>query len=131
MAKAANMATNERALNGWSKDHIQHLLMVSDKAVMRGLLQIYARQTESEQRAGSTSIDNGVGFAGADGEFLSNIAEKLKRYANGCLTEGQMRAVRPKMLKYWRQLLEIAATCATGPTFPQPAPQPKRKKKNE
>ena len=129
MAKAANMATATRANNGWTKDHIQFLLVRSDKALQRGLLQIYARQTESEKSQGSTTEDNGVGFSGRDGEFLSTVAVQLKRFPNGCLTENQIKYVRPLMLKYWRQLLEVAATSPSGPSFPQPAPQPKRTKK--
>ena len=129
MAKAANMATAHRAVNGWTKDHIQHLLVMSDKALHRGLLQIYARQTESEKSQGSTNEDNGVGFGGRDGEFLSAIAVQLKRFPNSCMTANQIKYVRPMMLKYWRQLLEIAALSPSGPTFPQPAPQPKKTRK--
>ena len=123
MAKA-NMATAERALNGWTKDHIQHILMTSDKALERGLLQIYSRQTADEQRSKETKEDNGVGFSGQDGEFLSDVASRVLKGQR--LTENQIRIVRPKMLKYWRQLLEVAATSAKGPNFPKPAPQPKR-----
>lgn len=128
MAKAANMATAERALNGWTKDHIQHMLMTSNAALERGLLQIYSRQTADEQRSKETKEDNGVGFSGQDGAFLSDVASRVLRGQK--LTENQIRIVRPKMLKYWRQLLEVAATKPTGPNFPKPAPQPKRQSKS-
>jgi hypothetical protein len=92
--------------NGWTKDSIQSLLATSDRAVERALVQIYHRQTLDEKKAGDTSEHNGVGFTGIDGEFLSDVAAKCIKY-NG-LTAGQLKAVRPKMMKYWKQLMEIA-----------------------
>lgn len=115
---APGMATQQKALNGWTKDAIQHLLRTNDKAVGRALLQIYARQTQAEQRCKDTQEDNGVGFTGVDGQFLSDVAERYKKYP--MLTPKQMAIVRPKMLKYWKQLLAIAAMSPTGPNFEVP-----------
>ena len=114
--------TQTRAKNGWSKEHIQHLLLTNDNAVGRALLQIYARQTEAEQRHKNTEEDNGVGFSGVDGQFLSDVAERYKRYPK--LSEKQLAIVRRKMLKYWKQLLAIAATSQKGPNFEVPAKKP-------
>lgn len=107
--------TATRAANGWSKDHIQFLLQTNNKAVERALLQIYARQTAYEKRANDTQLHNGVGFTAYDGEFLSEMAVKCERY-NG-LTERQLAVVRRKMMKYWKQLLEIAAQSPNPPNF--------------
>jgi hypothetical protein len=121
--------TATRAANGWTKEHIQHLLLNSDKAVGRALLQIYARQTEDEQRSKDTRHHNSMGFSGVDGEFLSDIAERYKRY--NTLTEKQLAIVRRKMLKYWKQLLEIASANEKGPAFEVPAKAKKPETANQ
>lgn len=108
--------------NGWSKDHIQFLIATNDRAVERALIQIYHRQTRGEQDSKQTREHNSVGFTAFDGDFLSDVAEKCIKY-NG-LTAGQLAAVRPKMMKYWAQLLEIAAEATVSPKFEKPAPQP-------
>jgi hypothetical protein len=114
--------------NGWTKEHIQHLLSKSHLAVERAVVQIYHRQTEDEQSYNSTSESNGIGFTGCDAPFLSKIAANCIQY-NG-LTEKQVAAIRPKMLKYWRQLLEIAAESEKTPNFSAPeAPKKARKTK--
>lgn len=122
MEKKMAKITTTIAANGWSKEHLQHLLATNDRAVERALIQIYNRQTRSEQVSMHTSEHNSVGFTAFDGEFLSNVAEKCIKFHG--LTPGQLVAVRPKMMKYWKQLLEIAAESTKSPTFPRPAPQP-------
>lgn len=93
--------------NGWTKEKIIHLIDTNDKAVVRALVQIYQRQTADEQSAHTTMHHNGVGFGAMDATFLSDIARKAQKYQ---LSERQIAAVRKLIRKYWRQLLEIAAT---------------------
>ena len=120
------MITRTKAANLWTKEHIQHLLMTNDRAVERALIQIYHRQTLDEQTQLTTKEHNSVGFTGFDGEFMSSIAVKCLQY--GRMTPRQMEVVRPRMMKYWKQLLEIASASTNAPKFDRPAAQPKKPK---
>jgi hypothetical protein len=91
----------------WTKERVQELLKVSDKAVARAILALYSRQTASEQAGEQTDVENGVGFNKIDAPFLSSIAKALPRY-NNHMTERQLRTARKMLPKYWRQLCEIA-----------------------
>lgn len=44
--------------------HIAALLQKNDKAVERGILAIYAKQTSDEKSEGTTKYNNNVGFCG-------------------------------------------------------------------
>lgn len=90
----------------WSKAEIRNKLETDNKWLIRGLLAIYARQTEDERNAAVTKHDNGVGFNGVDSSFLSNMAQFYK--INGFLTTNQMKATRKAMLKYAEQLTKIS-----------------------
>lgn len=90
----------------WDKEAINALLDRSDKAVMKALLQLYARQTESERQMQTTTDANGVGFNYRDAEVLCDIAKRVRQW--GRLTPKQTELVRGRIKKYWRQLAEIA-----------------------
>lgn len=72
----------------------------------RGLLTIYSFQTSDEQLDGYTEENNGVGFTGIDSEFLSSLAENLKKY--GKLSEKQTNCLFKLMPKYANQLFNIS-----------------------
>ena len=72
----------------------------------RGLLAVYKYQTEAEKATDSVSEDNGVGFAGTDGEFLSSLAKQLVN--RGSLSPKQMTYLHKKMPKYAKQLWKAA-----------------------
>lgn len=112
------MARQKKTYNGWTKEHIQYLLLSNNRAVGRALIQIYNRQTAYEQRSEEAQVHNGVGFTAFDAEFLTSVAKGYLQY--GQLTERQMPIVRKKMLKYWKQLLDIAAESGKMPTFDPP-----------
>lgn len=122
-------STKTRAANGWTKEHIQHLIQTNDRAVERALIQIYNRQTADEQRCSTTNRENSVGFTAFDAEYLTAIAKQC--IENHGLTGGQIHRIRPKMMKYWRQLLEIAAGHPTSPTIQQPAPAAKKARSSQ
>ena len=109
--------------NGWDKDQIIHMLETNDKAVARALIRIYERQTSSEQAEHTARENNNRGFNKADAPALTSIAQKLLHY--GSLTPNQLKYVRRRITKYWRQLLEIAAT---HPKQGTPAPQPQQRR---
>ncbi|RWI35518.1 hypothetical protein [Mesorhizobium sp.] len=91
----------------WTKETIQELIRTNDKAVAKAILALYARQTESERSTEHTQVENGMGFNRLDAPFLTSIAKALPRYGNH-MTPRQIAKARPMLLKYWRQLLEIA-----------------------
>lgn len=98
----------------WKKAEIQELLSVSDLAVCRAILRIYEAQTEHEKSCKTTQEDNGVGFSAFDAEILSSFAEQLakkKQYGIPLsLTPKQMPLARKRVKKYWKQLMNHAAS---------------------
>lgn len=97
----------------WNKDLIQNLLKTNDFAVERGILAIHAFQTADEQSAGVTSHDNNIGFNGVDAPFLSSLAvqimqNKYNKPNGNRLSPKQMVAARKAIMKYWKQLAQVA-----------------------
>lgn len=90
----------------WTKEMVQELLERNDEALARAVIQIYQRQTTTEQSSQQTKDHNGIGFTAFDAPFLSAIAVSLPRYQNK-FTKRQKDKVRPMMKKYWKQLLQI------------------------
>ena len=88
-------------------ERIRELLKSNDKAVMRGVVAIYKRQTEEEKCYESTREENGVGFSAFDATFLTSIAKQV--IAGYQLSPKQLAIARNKILRYTRQLAEIAA----------------------
>jgi len=89
-----------------SKESIQALLLSNDKALARGIVAIYKRQTQAEQAVGATKEDNGVGFTGVDASILSSFATQVLK--GWTLSIKQKVIARKKMPKYWKQLAEVA-----------------------
>lgn len=100
------------AVSKWNRDSIQAMLLKSDKAVCRAVTAIFNNQTPEEQSAGYTVENNSVGFNGVDAEWMSAMAVNIAQF--GKLTPKQMVITRPKILKYWRQLVDIAARNEKG-----------------
>ena len=75
---------------------------------VRGLLAVYQYQTEAEKSVGGVVEDNGVGFAGVDGEFLSSLARQYRQ--RGSLSAKQMAFLYKKMPKYAKQLWKAAGS---------------------
>lgn len=94
-------------LKVWTKESIQELLGRSNLAVERAIVAIYKRQTQEEQVSGGTKERNGMGFGAYDSEYLTRVAQGIL----GGTGPGKWyieKFLRPKVLKYWRQLAEIA-----------------------
>ncbi|QDJ96237.1 hypothetical protein Xoosp13_50 [Xanthomonas phage Xoo-sp13] len=90
----------------WTKEEIHAKLKTDDKWLIRGLLAIYARQTDEEQNADVTKESNGIGFNAFDATILSDMAKQYKRTA--FLSKRQIAIVRKCMLKYSGQLYRIS-----------------------
>jgi len=76
--------------------------------IYRMLQALYARQTGFEQEIEATTENNGIGFNGADSHFLSSVAKNSRPYGN--LTSKQCEHVARRLIKYARQLEDIALT---------------------
>lgn len=90
----------------WTKQTIADRIASDDRALERGILAIYARQTADEQATEATRHRNGAGFTGADAELLSSFAKQIQRGRR--LTAKQLPYARRKMAKYAGQLLRVA-----------------------
>jgi hypothetical protein len=64
---------------------------------------IMSKQTSREIYVGSTIEYNEIGLSGFDGHFISDIYRKIQE--GGHLTEGQAKASRRVLRKYWKQYL--------------------------
>ena len=80
----------------------------SDAAwALKALVRIFKEnQTSAEQATESVDVDNGIGFTGTDGKFLSSLAKQF--ISRGSLSEKQMTFVFKKMPKYSRQVIEMS-----------------------
>jgi hypothetical protein len=94
----------------WTPEEIKDVLQRTDKAaeafVGRAVYALFERQTSEEQNADMTVHQNGVGFSGCDAEILSSFAKFWKKA--GFLTPKQATIARKKLVKYRKQLAEIA-----------------------
>jgi hypothetical protein len=72
---------------------------------LRGLMRIYAEQTESEKEYGVTAFHNGRGFTGVDADILTSFAKRFEW--KGSLTGPQMAVLFDKMPKYATQLYRL------------------------
>lgn len=88
-------------------DEIREKLRSDWRWQQRGILALYAKQTQGEQNAGMTYKHNGVGFNSADGEILSSFARQLQR-GKARLTNRQLAIASKKLPKYAKQLHRIA-----------------------
>ncbi|ATS92371.1 hypothetical protein DLP05_115 [Stenotrophomonas phage vB_SmaS_DLP_5] len=89
-----------------AKEEIQALLDSNDRAVYRAIILINDRQTASEKAHNAAEEENGEGWSKFDAEFMSNMAHAIRQY--GKLTERQMEFARPKIKRYWKQLMIIS-----------------------
>lgn len=94
-----------KAVQQWDRSSIQELLLTSDKAVARALLQLLERQTPGEQSSFSTQVANDRGFTAADAPTLTKLARRVQR--NISLSPAELALARHRLLKYHRQLLEV------------------------
>lgn len=74
---------------------------------------IMSKQTSSEIMRGDTIEVNEIGLSGYDGRFISDIYNRIQSGSH--LTEGQAKACRRVLRKYWKQYLGMMnPTVKTG-----------------
>lgn len=88
------------------REKIKALLKESDKAVVRAVVAIYRRQTFEEQASQITKEHNHQGFCANDASIMSMYAQQILKY--GGLSEQQTKIARERMMRYSKQLAEIA-----------------------
>jgi len=96
----------------WTRQDVENLLMASDKAVGKALVQLFDRQTTEEQMTDSTRNHNCRGFTPLDAEIFSSFAKRV--IGGRPLTTRQLACCRKpfrksttKLGKYANQLLEV------------------------
>ena len=98
----------------WTKDEVRSLLERSDEAVWKGIVAIDNRQTMSERMTGDAVVHNRRGFGKYDAAFGGKMANLVRQWQRGestfanPLSYPQTLATRKLLLKYTRQLAEIA-----------------------
>ena len=90
----------------YTKEYITAKLATDDRGLVRGLLAIYARQTDDEKNSETAKEDNGIGFNAFDALILTDLVNQVKR--TNYLSKRQIALVRQKMKKYAGQLARIA-----------------------
>ncbi len=90
----------------WKLEEIKEKLQSDDRWLYKGILAIYARQTDQEKNAGVTREDNSVGFNGPDSVRMTRHAKTLAKV--GILLWEDKADARKRMLKYAGQLAKIA-----------------------
>ena len=81
-------------------------LATRPQQAIKGLMRIYANQTESEQSSGIVISNNGIGFVHVDSEILTSFAKQFEE--RGSLSEKQLAILYKKMPKYAGQLINSA-----------------------
>lgn len=87
-------------------EFIREAVAVDAKWAVRGMLRVFDNQTADEQAVEDTRHHNGIGFTGADANFLSSLSKQVKR--GRTLSPKQMKYVFKKMPKYAAQLEKAA-----------------------
>jgi len=87
--------------------YVRQQLSTNRVWALKALVRIFQEnQTQQEQVAETTREDNGIGFTGTDGNFLSSLAKQA--IARGSLSDKQMVFVFKKMPKYHSQVIAMS-----------------------
>lgn len=104
-----------RTAKTWTPENVTAMLTRSPKAVERGLVAIFKRQTHDEQRARQTAYANNVGFSAFDARFGSWLASEIlagRSFRSESLRERALKLA----IKYRGQLAAMAN--ASGKPLP-------------
>jgi len=91
----------------YTKEQIQDKLRNDVRWMERGLIVLFDRQTEDEQKSDETVYNNGVGFSGCDSRYLSWVTKYLLKSSLNHLSGVHIEKVGKKLPKYWKQILDI------------------------
>jgi hypothetical protein len=88
------------------EEKVRSLLLKDNRAVVRAVLAIYHRQTLDEKASESTKETNYQGFCANDATLMTMYAKQILQH--GGLSSQQIKIARDRMVRYRRQLAEIA-----------------------
>jgi hypothetical protein len=88
------------------KEFVRRKLSTSREWANAALVKIFEYQTSEEKQYESTTIENGVGFTGADAPILSSLAKQFQE--RNSLSPKQQDIVLRKMKKYWQQIIKVS-----------------------
>ena len=88
------------------KNYLKELIKNNDRAVIRGVIQIYNRQTFDEQIEQESNVINGIGFNKNDAPFMSAVA--IAFISGKEVDKKTFEIARNKLIHYWRQLMQIS-----------------------
>lgn len=88
------------------KSYLKELIKTNDRAVIRGVIQIYNRQTFDEQVEQESNVVNGIGFNKNDAPFMSTVA--IAFISGKEVDKKTFEIARNKLTHYWRQLMQIS-----------------------
>lgn len=88
------------------KNYLKELIKHNDRAVIRGVIQIYNRQTFDEQVEQESNVVNGIGFNKNDAPFMSTVA--IAFISGKEVDKKTFEIARNKLVHYWKQLIQIS-----------------------
>lgn len=100
------ITVEEKVIRVWTEQEIKNLIQTNDKVLCSSLIQLYNCQTADEQSSAETTHANGRGFNALDAEFLTSVSKFFLK--NKFLTDKQKAIVRKKLVKYTKQITELA-----------------------
>lgn len=95
----------------WTRVEIENMLRINSKAVERGILALYRRQTDDEKNSHETRHDNGVGFsayAARSGTYWAKAIMSSNRPEGHRLWGKALEKSRKICLRHVRQLVAEA-----------------------
>jgi hypothetical protein len=93
--------------NKTKETFIKNQLATNANWALKALVSIYVKNQTCDEKEKQTTIENnGIGFSGTDGAFLSSLAQQAQQRRS--LSEKQMVVVFKLMPKYWRQVLQMS-----------------------
>lgn len=90
----------------YSRESIKKLLLENDRAVERGIVAIFNRQTSDEKYESATKYRNKIGFNAADSRLGTYYATWIKK--GNRLDTIHLSKARKLITKYSNQLTDIA-----------------------
>lgn len=81
---------------------LREKIKTNDEYVVGSLIALYNMQTADEQMADTTVHQNNLGFNAFDSKVMSDVSKFY--LTKGFLTAKQIQMIKPKLLKYMRQL---------------------------
>lgn len=89
-------------MSKFTKEQIKENLRTNPRWIERALIVLHDLQTKDEQARGATLVDNGKGFNGVDGHYLSYCARWVRSGKH--LNEKHLIKCGKKLPKYWKQI---------------------------